>query len=494
LVGRWGWADPGDAEAGESMMGNGRYDLGERLGDLVLAAEQPFGHGKVIVFGDTSGFTNGLTIGCHEYTSRVYAYLADGRTSCQSPWRQWLGLLAALLLVAAVAWRSTAWHLAGVAIITSVALAVSTHVSHQAAEVLPDGREISPNKLAYIDVSHLNAASRESWRPDGLMGLCLTLMRNGYLTLKLREITEERVNRAHLLVSVAPTKAYSEREQKVILDFVRAGGIFICTVGYDDVGPLEPLLWKLGYLVGGDPAEWQANTGEPVPLGHFKAPFFRASDYTAFVRFHAAWPIACDDPRAVLISHYPPDKPLIILRRFGKGLVAVVGDTCFAMNKNLERESGEPFDGRRENADFWRWFLALLSEDEDQKWLPPPPEELEAEEETGAADGANSAGEDIEADPGEADPTNPLEDGAEPPVESETVLHGDEEASSQTDPEAAPDTDESADAATTDQPRPAENASPSLETAPATNLSPTMDDATPGDAKPAAGRNDQEAP
>ena len=46
------------------------------------------------------------------------------------------------------------------------------------------------------------------------------------------------------------------------------------------------------------------------------------------------------------------------------------------MNKNLERESGEPFEGMRENADFWRWFLALLGEGD--MWYPPRPEQPDA--------------------------------------------------------------------------------------------------------------------
>ncbi len=62
---------------------------------------------------------------------------------------------------------------------------------------------------------------------------------------------------------------------------------------------------------------------------------------------------------------------VIIVRRYGRGLVAVIGDTAFAMNKNLENEDGSPFEGMRENADFWRWFLALLGEG--QMWFPPKP-------------------------------------------------------------------------------------------------------------------------
>jgi hypothetical protein len=415
LVGRWGWADPGDAAAGESMMGNRRYDLGEKLGDLLLVAEQPFGKGKVIVFGDTSGFTNGLTVGCHEYTSRLYAYLADGKTTCQATWRQWVGLLAAAWLVVLLAWRPSAWHIVAVAVVVSVSLTVSTRASDRAAEVLPDGRAQTPNNLAYIDVSHLHAFSREGWRSEGVMGLCLTLMRNGYLPLMLPEVTEERLSRARLLISVAPAKPYSIRERQAIENFVRDGGIFICTVGYEEAEPLHPLLSKLGYYVGGDPETWETTTGEPVPLGHFKTPFFDGGDYRAYVRFHAAWPIDCDDPNRLVVSHYPPDKLLIVVRRVGRGLVAVIGDTCFAMNKNLELESGVPFEGKRENADFWRWFLALLGEREEEMWYPPKPEEpADAEPATGTPpeDDAPTADDEAATDTRPGDATVPDPDKA----------------------------------------------------------------------------------
>jgi hypothetical protein len=39
------------------------------------------------------------------------------------------------------------------------------------------------------------------------------------------------------------------------------------------------------------------------------------------------------------------------------------------MNKNLEQESGQPFEGLRENADFWRWLITLLRDE--PMWIPP---------------------------------------------------------------------------------------------------------------------------
>jgi hypothetical protein len=141
---------------------------------------------------------------------------------------------------------------------------------------------------------------------------------------------------------------------------VEGGGIFICTVGHERGGPSSALLSELDFRVGAMGDKGQESTAAPQPLGHFKSPYLVRGDDQACVRFHAAWPVACDDPQALVVAQYPPDKPALILRRLGRGLVAVVGDTCFAMNKNLERESGEPFEGLRENADFWQWFLELL--------------------------------------------------------------------------------------------------------------------------------------
>ena len=85
---------------------------------------------------------------------------------------------------------------------------------------------------------------------------------------------------------------------------------------------------------------------------------------SAFVRFHAAWPVYCADQRASAVTYHSPGNPVIVLRRLGRGLVIVVGDSYFAVNKTLEKEDGEPFEGLRENADFWRWFLALLFQEE----------------------------------------------------------------------------------------------------------------------------------
>jgi hypothetical protein len=410
LTGLWGWGDPGNplnypsfmAKSGDPVDHEPRYDPGERLGDLVLAAEQRVGNGRVVVFGDTSGFTNGVNIGAHEYIARVFAYLADPAGSPQEPERQLGGLLIVFVLAAVLIVARSEWVPASVAVVLAVSLWTCTTLTHRAWEILPDGgrRPGKANNLAYIDESHLGNFSPESWREDGLMGLCMNLMRNDYLCLMLPELTRERLlagdqtPRARLLISVAPGREFSADERETIKDFVAAGGIFVSTVGYEEAGPSRSLLEEFGFDVGGrrwqwldrggerrpivhykagyGPANWDDAFGEPKPLGHFKSPYFNGGNYYAFVRFHAAWPINCDDPNQLPITFYPPDVPVIALRRYGQGLVTVVGDTAFAQNRNLENRDGSPFEGMRENAVFWRWLLAMFRDGmgEGQRWFP----------------------------------------------------------------------------------------------------------------------------
>ena len=378
MTGRWGWADPGDKWAGVSMMGNHHYDPGEKLGDLQLAAEQPLGRGRVIAFGDTSGITNGINVGTHPFNARLLTYLAGGVDSPQAMWRQLLGLLIALGLLIIVFKQLEAGPIIAASIVLTASLSLSSLASQFTCRVLPDGRGKNPNNLAYIDNAHIEATSSESWRLDGTMAMAMTLMRNGYLTLNLMDFTEDQLEKAGMLVSIAPTREYSKQDREIIKRFVDRGGIFITMVGGEHVGPSRALLDDLGFKVGGPKGTDGMN--EMKPMGHFKAPFLNHGDESfSYVRFHAAWPISCSDPNAARIANGAENMPVIMVRRYGDGttndgLVAVIGDSLFAANMNLEQEGGEPFEGLRENADFWRWFVSYLTEQ--TIWAPLKPELL----------------------------------------------------------------------------------------------------------------------
>lgn len=386
VVGRWGWSDLGDEGSSRAMIGNERYDPGERLGDVLLAAEQPVGKGKVVVFGDTSSLTNGINVSSHVFTSRLFAYLTEGSFRAHAGWRQFAGVLLCVAILILLMRRPNEWAVALSMLALAGSFVVTSRATSHAWEAFPDGRLQSPNNLVYIDTSHLEASSGESWRGDGVGGLVLTLMRNGYLTLSLPQLDAARLQRAGLFVSVAPHQSYSSSERKAIRDFVAKGGIFVLTAGCDEAEPSRLLSSDLGFSIGTE----KLDTRETVPMGHFKSPYLRSEDQRVFVRFHAAWPVICLAADAQVFAYGRDNLPVIAMRRIGAGKVVVIGDTRFATNDNLELEDGEPFEGLRENADFWRWFLTQLRDE--PAWVPPALHGEKAVEEPAPSDASQQEG------------------------------------------------------------------------------------------------------
>jgi hypothetical protein len=367
LVGRWGWSDPGIDAA---LTGVSRFDAGEQLGDLVLAAEQRLGRGRVVVLSDTSSFTSEGNVTSYVFTGRLLAYLAQRRSSPQAAWRQGLGLLACVVLLALVAWPLDGARIAAVAVALALALAGSRMFTHVSARVLPDGRKNAVyNNVAYIDASHLEAYSDNAWEPDGTAGLALTLMRNGYLTFRLPELTSERLERAGMLISIAPARSFSARERRAVRKFVEDGGIFIATVGAEHAGPIQPLLEDFGLGVPRSPLTASEEGHEPKPMGAFPLRYRtdEQSNSYGLVYIYAGWPVECPDSAVLLRG--PEGGPVASWHQVGRGKVVLIGDSAFATNKNFEYSGTGPSLARSHSALFWRWLITHLTDQED--WIPP---------------------------------------------------------------------------------------------------------------------------
>ncbi len=385
LVGRYGWGDRG---TGDSLDKDFQYKTGEPLGDVVLAAEQALGRGTVVVLADSYGLTNEGSANSFAMTGQLLSYLARRPGNPQAGWRQALGIVIGGLLIGLMFWRFDPSQVALVAIAMSASLAIVHSANGGPQSVLPDGRDMRPNPVAYIDASHLGAFSGEDWTFDGLAGLKLTLMRNGYLPLMAPDLRPERLERASLLVSIAPARAFSEFERATIRRFVDEGGIFISMVGAPAAGPSEAMLDEFGFRV--PRATLPAVVGDQPPHyeRHFCTRYLDAQttgSHDCYVWFNAAWPIECNGSDTTIIARDFDDRPILAMRRFGQGMVVVVGDTGFAMNKNLEYVGGEPFEGGHENAHFWRWLLTYLNGG--PSWIPPPPPAGAEATKPAAADG-----------------------------------------------------------------------------------------------------------
>ncbi len=246
VVGRWGWSAP---QQGATWDESHPLASGERLGDLVLAAEQRLGSGKVVVLGSDASLLNEGLVKGYPFTGNLLAYLAHRHAGPHAAWRQWLGLASCLALAILLLRSSDATALIAVSLVLALFLAASQAISVHAARVVPDGQRIQQptpatggNRLAYIDQSHLEAYGLDDWGFDSLNGLCLNLMRNGFVPLTLPEFNAEQLEKAGMFVSIAPARPFSRgasagsrvRRKRGHLHLhggSRAGGGQQCTAG-----------------------------------------------------------------------------------------------------------------------------------------------------------------------------------------------------------------------------------------------------------------------
>ncbi len=146
LVGRWGFGDPGSDAVLTQVS---RFDAGERLGDLVLGAEQRVGAGRVAVLGDVGSLSGGAGPQSYEFAGRLLAYLAGRGDGPQAAWRQAAGLLGLLALMVMVAWRMEPSCTMTTAIALAVGLAVVSAANGGAGRVVPASTPTRP--IACID-------------------------------------------------------------------------------------------------------------------------------------------------------------------------------------------------------------------------------------------------------------------------------------------------------------------------------------------------------
>ena len=150
-------------------------------------------------------------------------------------------------------------------------------------------------------------------------------------------------------------------------DFVGKGGLLLSMVGAEDAGPSRELLADFGLGVPPMPLPPADNTRETVPLGATAQVFASDDNHDAMVQFHAAWPIQRPEDAEVLCtaSDGQHEYPVVVSRKIDSGAVVLIGDSCFAMNKNFQPQAAE----QPENAAFWHWLLLRMIQNQD--WLPP---------------------------------------------------------------------------------------------------------------------------
>lgn len=354
VVGRWGWSAPGsDAVKQKSI----QYQEGQPLGDLVLAAEEPFGRGRIVVLGDMSCLNNERLSCSHEFAGRLLGYLANRSSSPQALWRQMSAIAAMILLLGLLMKNAEATRVGATSVFLAAGLLFYTWNSAKIGAVLPDGRGQTTNNLAYIDASHLEAFSGDLWNDYGIAGFTRVLMRSGFLPLRLPELTAERLERAGLLVSMAPARQFSAEELAAVRRFVEEGGMLICLVGAEEARTSTVLLDEFQFKINPSPVGPQESIREPDPIGAMPISFIQPGKSKIGIQFFAAWPIEQipEDYKTYITGTVDGKNwPVISRTKIGQGTVLVIADTYFAINQNLESAANE-FPS---HMNFWRMLLS----------------------------------------------------------------------------------------------------------------------------------------
>ena len=333
IVGRYGYSDFGDlSNVQMSYLGDRRYNPSELLDDVVLAAEARLGRGKILVFGDTSGYQNIALPRSYAFVLRSVHHLGHpggglpgfrGQVAAGVLFA--LGLLA--LAATSLPGRGLLPFAAAAAglLVTSVALAALTPPPptpvldwSRAHPVRADSSAASyPHKMAIIDRSHGGRYDLRAWYDFSVGGLMLNLFRDGFFPMLADRFPGRELDKADLLVLVAPPRSYSRAERQTIRRFLERGGRVLVCVGYEEFDGTRELLADYGLSV------------RDKPLAHF-----RTGETQNDLVFLEAWALDCPRGARVLVRQWKD--PVVPSLAVGRGELVLIGDTHYLLNRNLE--------------------------------------------------------------------------------------------------------------------------------------------------------------
>jgi len=316
IIGKYGFSDIGDAANLErSYLGDRLYNPGEQMGDICLVAAAPYGKGRVLVFGDTSPFQNGALVTAWAFTQRVFQWMTSppdrGGTLAKSA----LIILAVVLILLA---RNTISRDVHSWSILALGLVLGVLATDRLAAPPPLPKIDLPKAL--IDLSHVERVDQLTWYDDCVGGLELSLGRNEYCAMIMREFSKPLVMDSRLLIVIAPAKSFSGEELETIDSFVTSGGVLILSTGYEEKDASESLFDLFGVSV------------HNIPLAHFDI-----EQYGQTVHVSEGWPLEVSAAGATPILQHPgsPDPVMVYVPR-GKGGALIIGDSQFLLNSNLE--------------------------------------------------------------------------------------------------------------------------------------------------------------
>ncbi len=323
VAARYGFGDEGmrDNVVG-AFLGDYEYEPGERLGDLVLVAMSQIGQGRVVVYGDTSGFQNGsLSEGFATHVEPLFRSLSR-RPRASLPYAVEATIAVLLLLLAAWAalvpkpWRWAALAGAGGAFVVGGAIEFGSRPT--AEEGLLRARL---ERSLVIDDSHFPDVGHREAAWNVIHPLESAAFRAGMTVYHASTWREDVARGARVQALVGSRLPLGDEEVNQLAEAMSEGGtVLVATSGGDSAGA-KPLLRRFGvdvsdYRLGSIPTATHQREEEPrlVDLSPITLP----AESKADVLFRYG--------DLILAASVP----------VGRGWLVVVGDTRFFSEQNTE--------------------------------------------------------------------------------------------------------------------------------------------------------------
>ncbi|MCP4713678.1 MAG: hypothetical protein GY868_01065 [Deltaproteobacteria bacterium] len=323
VIGKYCYSDWGYRNnVKQAYLGNRRFDYYEYQNDVVLAAWAPYGKGKVMACGDTSAFHNTTFMSTYPFVVNTFSFLADRNSVQNAATLKWAKMVLVLSFVVfvLVMFLCRPGLLMPYLLVCTIGL-ISWN-TERAGGTRPDETAIPHEsiRVAYIDYSHTDRFDLMSWEDDSIGGLRNNLLRSGFYPFLLRRFETENLQKAQVLIIIAPSRSFQEEEVRAVHDFINKGGLVVLSVGWEEKEASMPLLKSFGMDVDNVPLAWcQYDYREDSP-----------------VQFREAWPVLYEKDADVTVVCRPLGYPAIVAQRLGKGAFVVVGDSKFLLNENLE--------------------------------------------------------------------------------------------------------------------------------------------------------------
>jgi hypothetical protein len=355
IVGKYAFSDdPNPLEPG--FLGNREYEGGELLGEIVLAAADTYGKGRILVFGDTSyGFNEAMP-----ETWKLIENSIDFLTDAQHlpEMAKWItsvffiGAVGIFLL----SHYTTLTGTSAACVILIGALVLSSGLSS-----LMDTPHTKTDAIAWIDTGHLNLINTRGYKDNSIDGLCKNFMRNNRIPLYLDGISH--LEEGSILVIIAPIKNYSSRETAKVLSFVQNGGLLILSAGEPEKDAIKSLLSAFEMDIGATPlgpVPWIIETHGQVPQISQE----NLDTYWHEPKFIEAYPVGSSSPYTAhaSLTYLGQTYNLIVSKQYGRGMVVLIGDSRFLLNENLEYSLDPARLGKPAFAAMWAGNIELLKD------------------------------------------------------------------------------------------------------------------------------------